>query len=287
MQATKLKQGALALLAATLFFAAPSAFAKVIWQDFSVSYLQGRNYHPQTLSNGIQTQAERRQVVTVEHASGHTWGGTFLFIDRLMSSEDEYPNDAMYGEFSINPNVAKPGGFVKNVFLSGQMEFGSGDNGANNRFNLTKGNSFNNMLLGVGLGLDIPGASFFNVVFYRRLNDDQILDASIPTDVGRTRPDNNQLTLTWRFDFANDSFRFDGFLDYATSFDFDHNDDSMGGTSEASLNFTPQLKYDLGRAAGYTPKKLWVGVEYVAWQNKFGSQHWDENNANILVKWHF
>jgi len=50
MQATKFKQGALALLAASLFFTAPSAFAKVIWQDFSVSFLSGSNYDPQPKS---------------------------------------------------------------------------------------------------------------------------------------------------------------------------------------------------------------------------------------------
>jgi len=212
----------------------------------------------------------------------------------MSSGEDGYPNDAMYGEFSLNPNIFKPGGFVKNVFLSGQMEFGSGDNGQASTGNASRGNSFNNRLWGLGFGLGIPGASFFNVILYKRDNDQQLLDRRLPvtfpsgtrTEHGRTRPDNEQVTLTWRFDFANDSFRFDGFLDYATAFDFENNNGGMT-TSEASMNFTPQIKYDLGRAAGKTPKKLWVGIEHVQWDNKFGVENWNERNTNILLKWHF
>ena len=294
MSSNKLKQLAVALLSAPLFFAASSASAKMIWQDFSLTYLQGNNYSPQELrhpaghadAGGVrvpQTQAEKRRVITFEHASGHDWGSTFLFVDRLFSRESDYENDALYGEASANYNFMKPGGFIKNVYASGQIEIGRDDNGADNAFNLSNGNSFENILLGVGANLAVPRASFFNVILYHRLNDDSMLDQNL----NRTRPDNQQLTVTWRFDFLNDMMRFDGFMDYATGFDYDPVGDSTPGSTEASLNFTPQLKMDFGSMFGYEAKKLWVGVEWVMWNNKFGVDGWNENNPNVLVKWHF
>lgn len=295
MSSNKLKQFAVALLSAPLFFAASSASAKMIWQDFSLTYLQGNNYDPQALPNAPQTQAEKRRVITFEHASGHDWGGTFLFVDRLFSRDSDYPNDALYGEASANYNFMKPGGFIKNVYASGQVEIGRDDNGQDATFNRSNGNSFENILLGVGANLAVPGASFFNVILYHRLNDDQALDQTTGAQgfatglFPRSRPDNQQLTVTWRFDFLNDMMRFDGFMDYATGFDFETVDPSnpIATKAENSLNFTPQLKMDFGSMFGYEAKKLWVGVEWVMWNNKFGVDGWNENNPNVLVKWHF
>ena len=305
----KLLLGTVAMLAALT--PPPPASAKLIWQDFSLSLLSGSNYEKQKITAGgstFQTQDDSRNVVTFEHASGHTWGGTFLFIDRLMSRDSEFPNDAMYGEFSINPTMFKPGGFVKQVYAATQWEFGSGDNGRNKDYvamfdkisNATKGNSFNNYLLGVGMNLAVPKASFFNVTFYRRFNDDQTLDDNLPVIDGdpntdgfqatvarQTREDNEQLTVVWRFDLADGRVRFDGFLDAVTGYDIKHK--SGGGKTKAvsGFNFTPQLKFDIGSVMGMQPKKLWGGVEYVYWENKFGNKDWDERNLNLLLKWHF
>ena len=290
MSSNKLKQLAVALLSAPLFFAASSASAKMIWQDFSLTYLQGNNYDPQVIGPN-KTQAEKRRVITFEHASGHDWGSTFLFVDRLFSRETLHENDALYGEASANYNFMKPGGFIKNVYASGQVEIGRDDNGQDATFNRSNGNSFENILLGVGANLAVPHASFFNVILYHRLNDDQALDQSAMSDAfgfPRTRPDNQQLTVTWRFDFLNDMMRFDGFMDYATGFDFEcaATADTCA-KAENSLNFTPQLKMDFGSMFGYEAKKLWVGVEWVMWNSKFGVDGWNENNPNVLVKWHF
>ena len=301
MSSNKLKQFAVALLSAPLFFAASSASAKMIWQDFSLTYLQGNNYAAQEIRRADgsvlneQSQAQKRRVITFEHASGHDWGGTFLFVDRLFSRDSDYENDALYGEASANYNFMKPGGFIKNVYASGQVEIGRDDNGQDATLNRSNGNSFENILLGVGANLAVPRASFFNVILYHRLNDDQALDQSSPANrfagFPRTRPDNQQLTVTWRFDFLNDMMRFDGFMDYATGFDFECSPHPDGPVScaktENSLNFTPQLKMDLGSMFGYEAKKLWVGVEWVMWNNKFGVDGWNENNPNVLVKWHF
>ena len=296
MSSNKLKQLALALLSAPLFFAASGASAAMIWQDFSLSYLQGNNYNPQTLPTGVDTQAEKRRVITFEHASGHDWGGTFLFVDRLFSRDSEFTKTTrcmarlrpttISCSRAASSKMYSPAACLKSAATTTVRRC---------RFNRSNGNSFENILLGGGVSLAVPGASFFNVTLYHRLNDDQALDQTEdnPDTYGsstvfpRGRPDSQQLTVTWRFDFLNDMMRFDGFMDYATGFDFESVDGSTPGSTEASLNFTPQLKMDMGSMFGYEAKKLWVGVEWVMWNSKFGVDGWNENNPNVLVKWHF
>ncbi|MFT5852739.1 MAG: hypothetical protein ACI87J_002718, partial [Colwellia sp.] len=51
-------------------------------------------------------------------------------------------------------------------------------------------------------------------------------------------------------------------------------------------NFTSQLKYNLASILDLDTK-LYVGVEYAYWVNKFGIDGVDENNINLLVKYHF
>jgi len=106
----------------------------------------------------------------------------------------------------------------------------------------------------------IPGFDFFQANVYHRNNE-----------IG----DNNyQTTLVWGLPLG--PLYFDGFIDYASS-----NDELS-----TSFNMTSQLKYDVAPQLGLT-SKLYLGVEYVYWNNKFGVQGVDERNVNLLVKYHF
>ncbi|MEI6895310.1 MAG: DUF5020 domain-containing protein [Colwellia sp.] len=230
-----------------LAMAASTASAEQLWSDFSLTVLTGSDY-----LNPFTETEDDRNVFTFEHASGHTWGGTFLFIDRLSNTYDTY------GEFSINPNFYKSDGFIKNAFVATQIEFGSGAS-----------SSFNNYLYGVGVNLKVPFATYFNVAYYRRSQD----------ELGIEREDNNQITVTWRFDQGN--FRIDGFLDIVDSAK------TLYGESEAGYNFTPQIKYNIGPLLGLKGGRLDVGIEYIYWKNKYGVDGQTENNTNLLVKWHF
>ena len=243
----KLKTLGQLFLATTVTMGASAASAKQLWSDFSVSGLKGNDY-----LNPFSGEEFGREVITFEHASGHTWGGTFLFVDRL-SDPDE-----TYGEFNVNPNVYKGDGFIKNAFIGLQTEFGS-----------SSASNFNNYLYGFGANLAVPGSSYFNVAYYRRSQD----------DLGIDRGDNNQVTVTWRFDSGN--FRCDGFLDIVDSAD------TQFGKAESGYNFTPQIKYNIGPMLGMESGRLDVGMEYVYWKNKFGVDGQTEKNPNLLVKWHF
>jgi len=225
-----------------------SVSAKQFWSDTSFSLLKGSNY---------EVGDSDKTVFTLEHASGHSWGSIFAFVDRLNHDNDD--NHEIYGElgFSYNLYQAK-NSFVKEAYVTTQWEFNSSTIALPNA---TIDGSFNNVLFGAGVNIDVPGAKFFNVNLYQRSND--------------FGDNNQQLTLVWAFPFA-DSFVYDGFLD------------AVNGTDAKSggYNFTSQLKYDLGQHIGVQKSKLFVGVEYVMWHNKFGISGIDENNANLLIKWH-
>lgn len=236
-------------LLATLF--APVASAEMFWSDTSFSYLQG---------SGHEVGDDEKNVFTLEHASGHSWGSTFLFFDRL--SDRNNGLQETYGEVGADFTVATmtEGGFVKNVYVATQVEFLA-----------TEGGPFqNNYLFGVGVSLDVPGANYFNVSYYQRTN-------------GGTDDDNEQLTIVWAFPIAGGLFIYDGFLDSATS----------SNTAVSSLNFTSQLKWDIGKTAlSMKPGKLWLGIEYAYWNNKFGIDQAfvpfdvDERATSLLLKWH-
>jgi nucleoside-specific outer membrane channel protein Tsx len=226
------------LLITVLCISSITAQAKTIWSDFSVTYLNGSNY---------EVGDEDREVVTLEYVNGTTWGDTFMFFDRLKSSNGDVET---YGEFSPRIKIKDySDSFIKSVFFAPSVEFGPGTN----------------YLVGVGLDLDIKFFDYFQVNTYLRNNDDG--DRS------------EQVTLVWGIPLG--PLYYDGFMDYATDVD-----NTVNGDTKTQMNFTSQLKYNLASILDLDTK-LYVGVEYAYWVNKFGIDGIDENNVNLLVKYHF
>ncbi len=214
------------------------AYAETFFVDHSVSLLQGSNY---------ELGDEERNIVTFEHTSGHSWGGLFVFMDRMKEINDG--GAGTYIEFSPSFTLVTLGdGLVKDIKLATTWEMGG---------------SVDNYLVGVGSSLNIPGFKFFTANLYQRFNDN--------TD------DNQQLTIVWGMPFklAGEEFMFDGFMDHETDLN-----------GNASTNFTPQLKWDVANMLDYQGK-LYVGIEYVNWTNKFHVDGTDESNVNLLLKAHF
>ncbi|MFB9135074.1 outer membrane protein OmpK [Vibrio olivae] len=222
---------------------ATTANAEMIWQDFSVSYLNGSDY---------EVGDKDRQVITFEHASGHSWGDTFFFLDRLKWDDGTTEN---YSEFSPRASLSHLSGSslsfgpVKDVLISTTWESGEG---------------FDNFLYGVGFALDVPGFNYFNLNFYQADNDES--------------DDDQQLTWTWGLpvEIGGAEFLWDGFLDWSSASD----------TNSAEMNWTSQVKWNAGKLLGLS-SPLYLGIEYSFWNNKFGIKDADERNAALLVKWHF
>ncbi|NOU49682.1 nucleoside-binding protein [Pseudoalteromonas sp. JBTF-M23] len=222
--------------------------AEVLWQDFSVTYLNGSNY---------RVDGPDKQVLTFEHVAGTSWGDSFFFLDHLRTDNGKREN---YSEWSPRLSFSKLSdkslqyGVIKDVLLTSTVEMSS---------------QRTNYLYGVATDIEIPGFSYFNLNFYRRNNDGVA--------------DNWQLTTIWALPFTLGElqFLFDGFMDWSSATE----------DQSASMNMTSQLKWALHPLFNWK-SKLYVGVEYVYWQNKYGLAdrpqfRTDESNINLLIKAHF
>jgi len=208
--------------------------AKTLWSDFSATYLNGQNY---------QVGDSDRQVLTLEYATGTSWGDSFMFFDRL---ESDNGDTETYGEFSPRIRLTSlDNGLLKAVYAAPAVEIGDG---------------FTNYLVGLGADLALPGFNYFQLNAYHRNNE--FTDG------------NFQITAVWAIPVG--PLMYDGFMDWTNSVD----------NSEASMNLTSQLKYDIAKYLSLD-SKLYLGVEYVYWNNKFGIDGADERNVNLLVKYHF
>ncbi|QQD25117.1 hypothetical protein GJQ55_11815 [Venatoribacter cucullus] len=243
------------LLAAGVSVLSLSAQAEQFWADNSFSLLYGDNY--KMVPAGENTRAT---VMTLEHVSGHSWGGMFFFIDRVNSGEGAY--DETYGELSPSISLAKFDGFVKGINAAFTYEFSSSTTStASYPYNTF---SQDNYLAGVGVDLAIPGADYFSATVYRSKNNtsfDSFYD--------------NQLTLVYGWSLGNVTL--DGYLDYTPG--------RNGRKTELSI--APQLTYNIGPMLGLK-NKVKVGIEYSYWRNKFATpeDNDDQHNASLLLKWH-
>ena len=202
--------------------------------------------------NDYEAGDEERYVLTYEYFSVHKWGDVFVFADRLHDKNDG--GRETYIEVSPNFNLKSfDGGLIKTVKVATTWEMSEFDD---------------NLLVGLGADFNLPGFAHFGANFYHSFNDN--------TD------DNQQLTVTWAlpFNIAGQDFMYDGFWDYETELE------GSAGKDNSSNNFTSQLKWDIASLVGYD-NKLYVGVEYALWENKFNIETADENNVNLLVKAHF
>lgn len=229
------------------------AQAEMQWQDVSLSLLHGDNY--------LLAPDNRATVATLEHASGHNWGDTFLFVDHFDYNKGD---SAIYGEFSPRLSLSYLtgkeliAGPIKDILLATTWEHGNGPDDVR----------FDNGLYGLGFALNITGFKYFNLNVYRR--DNQYTKNNYQASISYALP----------FTLAGQTFLFDGFADWT----------STTSQQRSSLNYTSQLKWQLYK--GKSGNRLYMGMEYVYWNNKYGVKdssrlNSNERNANLLLKYHF
>lgn len=244
------------LLAALLTLPPAWADGAPLWQTNSFSLLHGGDY---------AVDPARQQTLTFEHASGWNVGDLFLFVDLTrFDGEKNAAGDenTYYGEISPRLSLGKlfgreiAAGPVTDVLLAATYEFGDGE--------------VETLLLGPGFDLALPGFDYFQLNVYRR----------IPQDGrdGRTI----QITPVWAMTLplGRSDILFDGFMDWNVTSD---------GGYERNLHFNPQLKYDLGKAMAWGDRRLYAGIEYSYWKNKYGirsSKTFDseQSAASLLLK---
>lgn len=196
---------------------------------------------------------DERTILTVEHANGWTYGDFMAFTDLTQSDDGR---STYYIESNLRFSLGKVTGEdfsfgpVKDVLISVALE-------------KPKRQKFR-WLGGLALDLDLPGFKFFKTNYF--LRDNPQLD-------GETY----QLTLVWNrpFDVGSAQFLFEGFADFAGS----------EGTSGSNQLIVPRLLLDVGALAGGAENRLWGGVEWQYWHNKFGVRGVTESVPQLQLKW--
>ena len=250
-----------AVVGSLAMFSGLAAASPLQWQDNSLTYLYGTDF---------EIDPKTQQTFTLEHASGWSVGDLFMFIDSIHYNgrKDGFGNNSnYYGEIAPRLSFGKLSGQtinlgpIKDVLLAGTYEFGRGD--------------IKNYLLGPAIDLKLPGFDYFQLNTYYRHAD--------TPEGGRG---SWQITPVWGYTLpvGKSDILFDGFIDWVV----DNDDDGP----HANLHINPQVKYDLGKALGWSAKQLYTGIEYDYWKNKYGVKDsgafdTNQNVTNLLVKVHF
>jgi nucleoside-specific outer membrane channel protein Tsx len=179
-----------------------SAQAEQYWADNSVSLLYS-NMYAEPFAGDENTYS----TITLEHVSGHSWGGLFYFVDKHSGSD----LNGTYLEISPKYTLAKMEGTVSAVNLA---------------YTLESGGATDNHLFGAGVDLTVPGMDYFGVTYYRAMNDGQDVD-------------DNQITVV--YGYSNGNFTIDGFMDYSFGAEDNGSEDNMHLNPQITYNIAPML----------------------------------------------
>lgn len=195
----------------------------------------------------------KRTIITLEHVNAFKYGDFFVFADNIWPNAGE---STYYIEptlrFSLSKITGKKFtyGIIKDVLLSAQIE-------------KPKGQS-TRKLGGIAVDLNVQGFKFFKTNFFIRDN---------PNLSGNTV----QTTLVWNYPFKinNTQVLIEGFADLVGG----------EGKTVAHQLIVPRLLIDAGHLLSIKDKKLWVGVEWQYWHNKFGVDGVTESVPQLQIKY--
>lgn len=211
-------------------------------------------------ASGYKLVQDRATTFTGEWANAWRYGDNFAFVDVAWPFAGE---PATYSEWLPRLSLSKlsgreiSAGPVRDVLLAGNIKSGDG---------------FRSHLAGLGVSLDLPGFNFVNVNGFRRN------DANVPGSAW-------QLNMSWNRTFTTGAlhWEFSGFLNWASA----EGTPGKGGYSHPNLLTQPQLMLDLGRLLGSGPDRIYAGVEWQVWRNKFGVDGYDESVLQAALKLKF
>jgi nucleoside-specific outer membrane channel protein Tsx len=229
-----------------------------LWSDLSATYVAG---------NGFTLDPEKQQTVTLEHAAGYGWGDTFTYLDTTFFRGDERAY-SFFGETAARWSLAdsdqdRSNQAVTDMLISVSLEFGSG--------------TVETFTLGPSVDLNVPAFDYLHLGLMRR----QSLNRS-----GFNNSDGWQLVPTWSLTIpaGRSEWVIDGFAKWI--FATDHSD------YHANFQFNPQIKYNVGKHLSNPDRRVYLGVEYYYWSNKYGVKSSpeldsDQHAVSFIAKYHF
>lgn len=194
-----------------------------------------------------------RDIITFNHVSGWRLGSNFFFFDVTQPFAN---GTEVYGEWYPRLSLGRlldrePGqGMVKDLSLT---------------LAINAGDDFRAYLAGTTVHFDVPGFAFFDLDIMAY--DDRAVDGT--TFI---------VTPAWErhFTLGQVSGQFRGFIDWI----------GAEGDRSEQLLAQPQLLVNVASLWGQKGR-LWVGIEYQFWHNKYGLEDVDESFAQMMVMWQF
>ncbi len=220
------------------------------WSSNNIQFLSG---------SGFELGSSHHNTITLEHADGWKYGENFLFLDFIQRDDIGLE---VYGEWYPRLSHNKLSGKDLSLGLIKDFSILGGINAGSEPSN----DPFVAFALGAGFSLDIPYAEFvqLDVMAYK---SDEVNSTGI------------QITPSWSIPFSIGrlNFKFRGFLDWQSA-------SATGG--EDFILTQPQLLLDVGHLLSHK-NKLYAGVEYWYWHNKFGIDGVTEQSAQITLLYSF
>ena len=222
----------------------------------SDSFIQWHSSNIQLLRGyDYELGSDERTIVTFEHANSWKYGDFFVFADNIWpddGSSTYYIEPTLRFSLSKMTGEKMSFGIIKDVLISTQVEKPKSQD--------------TRKLAGVAFDLELPEFTFFKTNFFIRDNPD-------------LSGDTYQVTLVWNrpFQIGNVRFLSEGFADFAGS----------EGTTVAHQLIVPRFLVDLGDISGIEKNKLWMGVEWQYWHNKFGVDGVTESVVQLQAKYVF
>jgi len=234
------------------------------WSSTELQGLHGRGFHEPFNPNDVA-----KRIVTLTNSSGFSWGSTYFFVDHLQSDSQDAKAREFYGELYVNPSLGKLTGqdfktrYLRDISLTLGVNYGDKNTGANPRV----------LLPGVTFNADLPGFSFFDLSVLGYRDRGRFNGAATSCNA-----DTYQITPAWKLPFrvGRLSMSFEGFVDLI----------GAHGNCARQVLSQPQLRLDVGDLFGH-PNKVYAGVEYQYWHNKFGASGLNEHLPQALVVWGF
>ncbi|WP_210186212.1 hypothetical protein [Hyphomicrobium sp. CS1GBMeth3] len=250
-----LKALALGISTAACAFGLGSATASAAdWSTTEVQFQYGK------LDSPFAGGTAWTPIITLQHASGYSFGDVFFFVDFIDDDTTDGFNDKdAYGEFYAYFSSAKIlgatyGGPIKDVGVVLGLNYGADAD-------------YLSYLPGAYIDWKAPGFAFL------RTQVTAVIDDSGPYV---TQGDGWQFDISWGlpFQIGGQYFSFEGHAEYT------------GTQDEDWILAQPQLRWDAGYA--FTGKKdvFFLGTEYQYWRNKLGTDV-DESAFQALAVWRF
>ena len=257
------------LLCTAVAALAASAAQAADWSDTSIGYRFGAKF-----AEPFGTNAIKKNIVNLTHASGYSYGSNFFNADLLLSDKTDpsSPNSGsgaseVYIVYRHTLDLAK---VTDSKFAFGPVRGMGLMAGFDANVKVDAGyNSRKQMLvLGPTVMFDVPG--FLNVSLLGLRESNAPYNKFSSTATPRyTYKTHLMLTAAWSIPLGKLPLAFEGFANYIAS----KGTNEFGGATGPEFNFDGQVMYDVGTAAGVAPGKFKIGLEYQYWRNKFGNPY--------------